>query len=156
MHLHSWSSLCSFTAKWTRDVSALRRTSTPCFCPFCGSPNYTVFGKTFHYLRIYTLIMAYNTCVFDMFKENPVKTSILSAMKTIQNRTCIKFEVSKLGLLSTSIAEKFVIVFSNRGSRYVLYYVKCLHMYSVKLLYIHICNRCLSYTHSWSIPDVLL
>ena len=26
-------------------VSALRWRSTPCFCPFCGSPNYPVFVK---------------------------------------------------------------------------------------------------------------
>ena len=35
--------MCSGTAKWTRDVSALRWR----FCHFCGSPNYPVFVKNF-------------------------------------------------------------------------------------------------------------
>ena len=39
--------------KVNRDVSALNFRSTPCFCPFCGSSNYPVFGQTFYYMLIY-------------------------------------------------------------------------------------------------------
>ena len=67
--------------------------------------------------------------MFDLCTENVLKTRILSAFKSIQNHTCIKFEVSKLGSLNTSITEKFVVVFSNRGNRSVLY-IKMLSVYT--------------------------
>ena len=42
MHLHPYSPLCNF-AKWIRDACALSWRLATCFCPFCGSPNYSVF-----------------------------------------------------------------------------------------------------------------
>ena len=79
---------------------------------------------------IYTPALGYIQCGFDLFTEDVVKTRIVSAIKSIQNRTCIKFKVSRLVSLNTSIRENFVVVFSNCGNRYVLYIkMLCLHMY---------------------------
>ena len=45
--------------KWTRDISTLRWRSAPSFCPFCGSPNHPVFGKSF--LLLVCSFLSHNT-----------------------------------------------------------------------------------------------
>ena len=72
---------------------------------------------------MYTLIRAYITCVFATFVENALMYSILSAFNPIQKRTCIKFKWSRLDSFNTPIPEKFVVVFSSHGNRFVLYNV---------------------------------
>lgn len=62
-----------------------------------------------------------------MFAGKAVKTRIIGALKSIENRTCIKFmKGSKLDLLNTSVSQKFGVVFSSCGNRYMLCNVRCL------------------------------
>ena len=62
-----------------------------------------------------------------MFAGKGVKSSIIGALKSIQNRTCIKFiPMSKLAILNASVSPKFGVIFSSHGDRYVLCSVRCL------------------------------
>ena len=62
-----------------------------------------------------------------MLAENVIKSKISRALKSVEDRTCIKFiKVSNLPLLNTSVPERFGVVFSSHGNRYVICNVKCL------------------------------
>ena len=66
-------------------------------------------------------MFCYNPMSFAMFVESHVKNSILTAFKSIENRTCIKFNETQLAPASTAAAQKFAVVFSKHGNRYLLY-----------------------------------
>ena len=68
---------------------------------------------------------AFDTLI-AMLAENDVKTNLIAALKSIEDRTCIKFKRSKLASLNTSVSQKFAVVFSSHGNRYVLSNVNCL------------------------------
>ena len=52
------------------------------------------------------------------FAETVVETRMLEAFKSIQNRTCIRFQRSKYAPLKASVTKEFAVVFSNGGKRY--------------------------------------
>ena len=68
-----------------------------------------------------------------LYTENYVRYSILAAIKSIQNRTCIKFEETQLALSNTSAAQMFAVVFSKHGNRYLLHKTMCLPFLNVNL-----------------------
>ena len=55
-----------------------------------------------------------------MFVEDHVKSRILAALKPIQDYTCIKFKEAQLAPSIIPREQKFAVVFSNRGKRYLL------------------------------------
>ena len=87
----------------------------------CTSTCINYFAKKLIYLY-------YLHCkLFVAFSEKVVKSRIFEALKSIENRTCIKFiQDSNLALLVTSVLQKFGVVFSSSGNRFVLCNVKCL------------------------------
>ena len=62
--------LCAvYTAKWTRDVSALCWRSYTCSCPFCGSPNHPAFTLKFlNYLSTFKTLHDAHLFILSSFK----------------------------------------------------------------------------------------
>ena len=65
-------------------------------------------------------LVYYKLKLFAMSVEDHVKSSILAAVKSIQNHTCIKFKETHLAPSNILRAQKFTVVFSNLGKRYLL------------------------------------
>ena len=58
--------------------------------------------------------------LFAILVDMVVRNSIHAAIRSIQEHTCIKFKKSEMALLYTSKSQKFAVVFSSLGNRYVL------------------------------------
>ena len=75
----------------------------------------------------------YVLCYIYLDIENHVQYSIRAAMNSIQNRTCIKFKKTQLAPANNFAVQKFALVFSKRGNRYLLYIFKYLYYVNVSV-----------------------